>query len=208
MKKLFLLLISLLTMFLIVPSFAEDSASKASKAKNLTNNPANKQQTANHYNNGQIMVYSAPDGKQILAKLPANTSLIPIYRQKDWIKVGNPRNGQVGWVNKAQLRQARKAFFRPDIQTIYIHSDRNKNGKLQLNIVAYKNGEKLSAEQAKRLYEVMRENQLRDMRRMTRWMDEQFFEMAPIFQPVIMMPAEPTSVTPKTSESTSQPRPQ
>lgn len=145
-------------------------------------------------NTDQIIVYSAPNTQKVLEKLPGDASLIPIYRQKQWVKVGDPRNGRVGWVNKKQVRKAREAFFRPDIQTIYIHTDRAKSGKPQLNIVAYKNGKKLSPEQAQRLYQRMRKNQLREMRRMrhmTRWMDQQFFETAPMFQPMIVLPAPP-----------------
>ncbi|MCB1828339.1 MAG: hypothetical protein KDH94_07915 [Coxiellaceae bacterium] len=135
----------------------------------------------------QILLYNTPKGDKVLDRLPGNAALIPIYQKKDWVKVGDPRNGHVGWVNKKQVREARNAFFRPNIQTVYIHSDESKNGKPQLNIVAYRNGKKLSQAEAKRMYEQMRKNQiaeLKRMRHMTRWMDE-------VFQPIVILPSAP-----------------
>ena len=73
------------------------------------------------------------------------------------------------------MRKAREAFFHPGIQMIYIHTNRNKNGKPQLHIVAYQNGKKVSPEQARCMYDRMRKNQMqemRHMRHMTGWVDD------------------------------------
>jgi len=128
----------------------------------------------------RIIMYSNYHAKKVIEKVLANTALVPIYRQKGWIKMGNPKNGHVGWVNEQQMQQARRVFFRPDIQTIYMHTDHNARGKLQLNIVAYRNGRKLSSQEAQHLYQTMRRNQQHEIKRMQRieqWMDAPFFNM-------------------------------
>lgn len=145
--------------------------------------------------NKEILLYATPTSKTLEEKLPGDAALIPIYREKDWVKVGDPRNGKVGWVNRKQLREARQAFYRPDIQTIYIHTDRNAKGKPELNIVAYKNGEKLSPEQAKHMYEKIRKQQMHEMKLMHasfyREMKsmEQVFNTMPMYQPMFVLPA-------------------
>ena len=187
MKNLALLLVGVLATLFVMPTLAVNATNTSQK------------------NNDQILIYSAPHSGKILKRLPGNVALVAIYRQKDWIKVGDPRNGQVGWVNSKQMHQAREAFFRPDIQTIYIHTDRNHNGKPELNVVAYKNGKKLSPEQAQQLYEKMRKSQLREInhvRRMTQWIDDSFFRMEQsMFQPIVILPALPQ----QTSRQESQP---
>lgn len=180
MKKFRILLVGSLATCLTVAAFA---ANKKEEANNANKKKANA---------GQIIVYSAPDTKKILEKLPGNAVIIPIYRQKEWVKIGDPKNGKVGWVNKEQVSKARQAFYRPDIQTIYIHADRNAKGKPQFSIVAFRNGEKLSPSEAKRLYEKMRKSQMREMKRvryMTHWMNEEFYEAMPPAQPMIVLPA-------------------
>ena len=154
-----------------------------------------------------IRLYAMPNTRKLIETLPGNAALVPIYQQKKWVKVGDPRNGKVGWVNKQQWRDARTAFFRPDIQTVYIHSDRNKKGKPALNIVAYKNGKALSAEQAKRLYRKIRQQQVHEARRMERlfgWIDRPFFQIERFpLEPSRVLPAEqqPSRQTHKTLES-------
>jgi hypothetical protein len=143
---------------------------------------------------GTILLYAAPNNGKLVEKLPGNTALIPIYQQKKWLKVGDPRNGKVGWVNRQQWQAARNAFYRPDIQTVYIHSDHNKKGKPEFNIVAYKNGKKLSPELAKRLYRKIRQQQIqqaRSMRRSFNWIDQPFFEAGRFpFEPSLVVPSK------------------
>jgi len=139
----------------------------------------------------RIFMYSDYHAKKITEKVLANTALIPIYRHKDWIKMGNPKNGHVGWVNERQMQQARRVFFRPDIQTIYMHTGHNAQGKPQLNIVAYRNGKKLSSQEAQHLYQTMRHNQQHEVERMQRieqWMNASFFNINPIYS-MFVLPA-------------------
>ncbi len=128
------------------------------------------------------------------------------------LTLGNPKDGIVGWVNKQQVKKVRQTFYRPDIQTIYIHSDRAKSGKPVLNIVAYKNGKKLSPAEAKKLYGKIRkqqERQMHDMQRMNRMMRRQQYNMNQLFngfwtnepwvKPVIIFPEPGQNIKPNKS---------
>lgn len=99
-----------------------------------------------------IKMYESEEGKKIIADVSPAIHLIEIYRKGEWIKVGNPKDGSVGWVNQKQYLEAIDAFNKPDIQTIFISKTLNSDKKPQINIVAYKNGEPVSKEEADKLY--------------------------------------------------------
>lgn len=99
-----------------------------------------------------IKIYESEDGKKIIDNASPTTHLIEIYKKGEWIKVGNPKNGNVGWVNKKQYQEAMDEFNKPDIQTVFISKSMNADKKPQINIVAYKNGQPVSKEEADKLY--------------------------------------------------------
>ena len=89
--------------------------------------------------------------------IPVNTPLVRIIRQGEWIKVGNQKTGQVGWINLPDYRKAWREYTQPDINNIYVTT----TGKdKDINIVAYRNGEKLSEDDAKKLYDKLRKQQV------------------------------------------------
>jgi hypothetical protein len=110
----------------------------------------------------QIALYASPHASSPLRYLSADTKLVPIYHEKEWVKVGNPSTGNVGWVNTIQVGMARDHFYRPAIQTIYLSSKKGPNGKPLISIVAYLNGKKLSNQEAKARYEAIRAEQMRE----------------------------------------------
>jgi hypothetical protein len=116
-----------------------------------------------------VKLYESPSSSKVVATVPVNTDMVPIIYKKDWAKVGVRPNGQVGWVNLPKYEKARSDFFRPDIQTVYINSSENNNGKPTINIVAYKNGEKLSDTQAKAFYKKMLMQQQTEQRAQRRY---------------------------------------
>lgn len=156
--------------------------------------------------NDTITVYKNADGKEVLKKLPANARLVPIFQQGNWAKVGNPQDGSVGWINLVQYQKAREQYYRPDIQTIYVHVDTADRGKPVLSVVAYKNGQPLSKEEATKLYQSLRkqqEAQFQSMQKFSMNMEQmmnqdflnaqRFFDSAwmnpPWMEPVILVPA-------------------
>ncbi len=103
--------------------------------------------------NAKVIVYASPEGKNVLTKVDPNKQLVWIYHKGDWIKVGNPKNGKIGWINIKQYQQARIDYFQPDLKAVYVHMDQDpKTGKRTLSVVAFKKGKKLSDKDAKTLY--------------------------------------------------------
>lgn len=107
-----------------------------------------------------IHLYASPEASaKIIKELPATTNLVGIYQKGNWMKVGDREDGSTGWINLSQYHQARNSLYDRTVQinseSIYIHEEKDKNGKT--NIVAYKNGKKLSDADAKKLYQHMQE---------------------------------------------------
>ncbi len=140
----------------------------ANPATQWNNKAANKTMT-------KIWLYATPNSKaKVINKIAANARLIPIWQKGEWVKVGNPHNGKVAWVNREQMFKARNNWNRPDIQTIYIQTTSNKNGKPTINVIAYRNGKAVTKKEAQRLYKQLRKEQKwewSNSRRMSRWMD-------------------------------------
>ena len=72
----------------------------------------------------------------------------------DWVKVGDRADGTTGWINIPQYQKAKdqyyQKFFQQKSETVYFHAETNADGKV--DIVAYRNGQKLSPEEANALY--------------------------------------------------------
>ena len=112
------------------------------------------QQSLENKNGSTINLYQLPEQKStVLQKLPLHKQLILIYYKNGWIKVGDPHNGQVGWVDREQYCKAIENYYQPDIQTVFIHTERNDKGNPVVDVMAYKNGKKLSDKKARQLYQ-------------------------------------------------------
>ncbi|AAO91516.1 SH3 domain-containing protein [Coxiella burnetii] len=155
----------------------------------------------------QVNLYEKPQSNaKILQKLSPAERLIPIYRQKGWIKVGDPRNGEVGWVNRDQYHEALQKYYQPDIQTVFIRAEHNEKGKRTIDVVAYKNGKKLTDKEAQQLYEQIKNQQAKEsrymrhvfwdmdklmaqqMRAFSRWMDNPWNGNLSDFDPTVVQP--------------------
>lgn len=151
----------------------------------------------------QVKLYSAPESDaKVLKEVPVTSRLVPIFREGAWIKVGDRQDGFVGWINVKQYHQAKRAYyqnyFNEKTETVYIHSE--QDGKKGQKIVAYRNGKKLTEEQAKALYGKMQQQQKQQWRamqrfnrQMNRMMENDFAGMNRAFNgmfnaPVMMMP--------------------
>lgn len=172
----------------------------------LAANPPAKNEAQPAGNADTIALYKNADGKEVLKRVPANARLVPIFQQGNWAKVGNPQDGTVGWIDLVQYQKAREQYYRPDIQTIYVHVDTSDHGKPVLNVVAYKNGQALTKEDAVKLYQRLRkqqEAQFQSMQKFSMNMEQmmnqdflnaqRFFDSAwmnpPWMEPVILVPA-------------------
>lgn len=151
----------------------------------------------------EIKLYAHPsDDAKVIQSLPVSARLVPIFRKGEWVKVGSRHDGAVGWINVKQYHHAKRAyyqrFFHDNTETVYIHTE--KDGKKGEKIVAYRNGKKLSDEQADALYKKMQmqqKQQWHEMQRFNRQMNRMMQgalmdaerPFAPMFgAPVMMMP--------------------
>lgn len=65
-----------------------------------------------------ISLYDQPNANaKVIGTLSTDQALIPIYTRGEWTKVGNPNNGDVGWINNKILSQY-------GIPKIYLKTDR------------------------------------------------------------------------------------
>ncbi len=154
-----------------------------------------------------IKLYDEPNNSaKVLGSLNINQRLVPIFQKDGWIKVGNPTDGTVGWINKDEYQQAIDAAIHQNVQTIYIEQI-DKNGK-KPQITVYQNGKKLTGDQAQAIYtnikkqqQEMQKNMQIFQQRMNSWMNQQMqvmntpmlaFPAMPVLQPVVIV-ENPTS---------------
>lgn len=127
----------------------------------------------------QIVIYSAPNKTaKVEKKVDPTERLIPIYQKKNWIKVGDPKNGETGWINRDQYNAAMSAYYQPEVQTVFIRTTQNSKEKPKVDVIAYKNGKKLSEKEAKSLYRRINEQQKRE----ARYFQQMFWDMDNFFQ--------------------------
>jgi len=127
----------------------------------------------------QINLYQEANAKShVVGKVSPQSNLVMIMRKGQWVKVGDRSNGQVGWINRKQYISAREKWMRPDIQQVYVNVEKDpKTGKMVYNVVAYKNGKKLSEEKAQQLYQKLRlqqQKEWKNSRRIQRQMQKVF----------------------------------
>jgi hypothetical protein len=123
-------------------------------------------------NKAEVIIYQSPQtNSTVVEKINPGERLVGIFNQGDWIKVGDPRNGQTGWVNREQYQQVINKYFQSNIQTVYIRTA--SNDKNAPNIIAYQNGKKLSDKDAKQLYQRIQKQQLEQ----TQYMQKVFWNM-------------------------------
>lgn len=84
------LAISTSLLFTFTPVNAEPTATKAETLKPINN---------------IITLYESPDQTSAsVGQVKPSLGLIPIFAEGNWIKVANPENGDVGWVNAETLK--------------------------------------------------------------------------------------------------------
>lgn len=109
----------------------------------------------------RVVLYSGPNKKKKIQSLPVWSRLVVILRKGNWVKVGNPQDGTVGWVNIPEWRQAQQ-------QAIHLVTDTesfsiNKQGD---KLVVYKDGKKLANKEAQQFYQRWQSQQVKQQRQM------------------------------------------
>jgi transcription termination factor NusB len=54
-----------------------------------------------------LSLYQNPDStSNVIASVKEGQAIIPIFKKDDWVKVGDPSNGNVGWVSNDELKKS------------------------------------------------------------------------------------------------------
>lgn len=137
-----------------------------------------------------LKLYSKPDAKSsVVTEVQSGDELIAIYNpeQSNWIKVADPRNGKVGWVQKVKLNvpttskglasnnaQQPSAGKQPKMfHKRFEKKHRDKNGQvIGQDQVEYYGTENLTDDQVQAMMQDMRVRQMRMMRDMHQMMSD------------------------------------
>jgi hypothetical protein len=123
-------------------------------------------------------------------------SAVRYFENKNWIKLGFRDNGQTGWVNRSELDKVLNKRWDQQVksssQSVYFDQKTDSNGKPVTHITAYRNGKKLSDQEAKKMVETMQANgrhEALQFERMNRNMQRVFdrdFSMMRAWQPSVV----------------------
>lgn len=198
MRKIVTLLMS---SFLGFSIFAVQAATNNPAPAN-TNTATNASSVTSQKNT--ITLYENPTtSSKVLATLPQAQALIPIFTQNDWVKVANPQNGDVGWVQKNNLNNATTITVtqqNPDTQQ-YVITEKNKDGTIKntYRVIQYSGGNQLSPQQAQAAFDRIRMQQQKMQEDLNKMISDTFrgigqpvangvmFQNFPVLPPVIII---------------------
>lgn len=157
----------------------------------------------------EISLYDQPksDAKAIGA-IDLSAGIIPIYTPKEggWVKIADPKNGNVGWVKSSDLNSAVTS------QSIFTFTQSIDNKTpTTYRIIQFGQPTNLTPEQTKTLVKQMQTEQQemqKSMQNMMRNMDQLFYndwhfmhhEAFPFFVPVMIMPVQKITQPPQVSK--------
>lgn len=152
-----------------------------------------------------INVYEKPDEKsKVITTLQSGDQLMPIFytEKKDWVKVANPKNGDVGWAKVTELKgpviitNVNGTVMRQQI----IADDKNPQ---VYSVVQYSGPKELKPEEVQAMTKKMQAEQqameasMQQMQKHMQLMMQDMFKdfdrsfyTFPIIQPVIVVPGE------------------
>lgn len=142
-----------------------------------------------------INLYEQPKAdSKVVGNIDSSAGIVSIFTTSDgnWIKVGDPRNGNTGWIKSTDL--SNKNFNFNLIKT--------SDGMHQYQVIQYGNTKPLNPEQVSNAIKQMELRQQiiqKDMQRMMQDMfaDAQEWMKTRMFVPVFMMPLKETTTKPQ-----------
>lgn len=161
----------------------------------------------------EIPMFDQPvaDAKET-GKIDLAAGIIPIFSSKDgkWMKVGDPRNGNVGWIKSSDVNDSNSKMTFTYTQRVI---DNGKDtGPRTYQIIEYGNQSKLSSDDAKKMIQKMQaqqeaqqkamqeevQNMMEEMNQMYNIDNNLMNNMRPIIMPVVIVPgqAKPTDQKP------------
>lgn len=120
---------------------------------------------------------------KIVATADSSAGVITIYAPKNssWIKVADPRNGNVGWIKSREMGNT----------NISVNIARTGNGPAHFRYIQYTGNRNVSQQEIDADFRRMQQRQMLMQRRMAHMFEEMygmFSQPTPVFMPVIVVP--------------------
>jgi SH3-like domain-containing protein len=142
----------------------------------------------------EINLYEQPDSKtKVVGKADTASGIIPIFKPQsgDWVKVADPRNGNVGWVKQSDINSANDSRTYQIIQ----YGKQNKMSDAEIQAMVKK------MQQQQELLQKSFQNIFNNMNKMfeDEWQRLKRDGASPIMMPIIIMPGQkiPTEQLPQ-----------
>lgn len=99
-----------------------------------------------------LVLYAAPKVRaNVIERLSPQHQFVTIFDNGQWVKVGNPYNGNVGWLNKAQLQKAYSHYTAAQSSAANYAVPLMAGYTPSIQLIAFQNGHALSALQVAQL---------------------------------------------------------
>jgi hypothetical protein len=155
----------------------------------------------------QLNVYEKPEEQaKVISTIKSGDQVMPIFytEKRDWVKIANPKNGEVGWVKVKELQGPLIITnVSGNVMQQQIVTDNAKNPQVY-SIIQYSGPKELKPEEAQEMAKKMQQQQ-RDMevsmQQMQKHMQQMIHDMNknfdrnfytfPVIQPIIVVPEQP-----------------
>lgn len=151
----------------------------------------------------EISLYDQPKADaKIVGNIDLAVGFIPIYTPKkgEWIKIGDPKNGNVGWIKANELTNGNSTQASFTFTQSYIN-DNNKS-PMTYRIVQFGEPSKPSSDQTQYMMkqlQIQKQSLQKSIQNMMRDMDQLFYDdwhfmpgNFPFLMPVVIMPVQNT----------------
>ena len=153
-----------------------------------------------------LNIYEKPEASsKVMAAMKSGEQLMPIFytEKRDWVKVANPQNGDVGWAKVSELKGPMiitKVNGTETRQQVIVSKEKGKQPQTY-SIIQYSGPEELKPEEVQKAIKDMEERSKamdKSMQKMREQMQKNTLEMFegldksfytfPIIQPIIVVP--------------------
>lgn len=128
----------------------------------------------------EVTMYDKPDQKSnIVSQLDLSTGFIPIFTPKDsqWIKVADPKNGNVGWIAVSDLEKAGST-------SVTIKQTYTNDGKIPqtYSIVQYSDPKKIDNKQTQEMWDKIAQDQQAIQQSLQKAMNSMINQLGTLYQ--------------------------
>lgn len=154
----------------------------------------------------EISLYDQPKADaKVVATADTSAGIVLIFQPKDsdWVKVGDPRNGNVGWMKGSDLATAGSQSSFTFTQRV-INDNKSPS---TFRVIQFGQPKNLTPEQMQtfeKQIQLQQQKTQQSMQNMMRDMDQLFrSDNFPTFMPVLILPVEKSEAAKLTTQSTS-----